>query len=357
MDKLKKLLYAHLNKMKHLGDEALYTYVLMMAVAIVSLSVHVVFSVFFAAAGCLPLALSHVAGILVFVLCCMCLVRGYFDLAGMALCIMILFSSLATINCIGGDNFSIFYQLLVLLILMVVPFENRKLPVVFTCIMPFIMVGSYLYDMNSTPPYDIGIYNNVLSISNIIVTFSGVVILFSLNRMVRSFVDSFIQNRMVELESQAYIDPLTKLYNRRYADIYFDQMCDDTGRATCVAILDIDDFKNVNDTWGHETGDVVLKMMSDILVGNTRKSDIVIRWGGEEFLVIITGTELPGARIMMEKIRKIIESTAFPCEESSFYLTITVGVDAFDPQDIVRSIELCDQKLYAGKRSGKNQVV
>lgn len=355
--KVQGALYALLNK-RNLPDEELNRYVLMLAVAIIAGAVHAVFLFFFLFVRTPPLAVSHAAGFGVFCLTIVMLNRRKYDLAGLLLSIMIMFSSLATIYTIGGSNFSVLYQFVVLLMQMVVPFANRKIPIAFSIALPLIMVGSYLFDMGHTPPYDIGTANTLLAVMNLAITSTGVILLMSLERVARGIIQDFHQKKMRELQDQAYLDPLTELFNRRYANNFFARLSDGTQeRNICVAIVDIDDFKLVNDGYGHDAGDAVLRELSDVFNRNTRKSDLVVRWGGEEFLLILQNATLADAQRVLNNIREKVSAHTFQHNEYALHITITAGVAALDVSDIAQSIAACDKKLYAGKQNGKNQVV
>lgn len=356
--KTEAILFSVLNRRKGLSEDETYRFALMLAVAIIACSVHVMFSVFFFMVHVLPLAISHVIGVFVFILSYFLLEKKKYDLSGVVLSVMILFSSLATIYCIGGNNFSIFYQIIVLLMQMVIPFSNRKIPWVFSMLMPVIMIGGYLFDLYHIPPFDIGTANTVLAVMNILVASTGIVILMSLEKLVRSFVESFQEKRLQELQDQAYLDPLTELYNRRFADVYFSQLREaPQARDICLAIADIDDFKLINDTYGHGVGDRVLQMISEMFNHGTRKSDLVFRWGGEEFLLIIHDATIEDTYRLMDTIRERISERTFAIDGADIRLSVTIGIAQLDLDDIQASIQACDRNLYDGKHRGKNMVV
>lgn len=161
-----------------------------------------------------------------------------------------------------------------------------------------------------------------------------------------------------QLEDLIQIDPLTKLYNRNR----FQQTGNDLlriayrfARPLSLIILDLDFFKRVNDTWGHATGDEVLMKVADILRTSTRATDQVIRWGGEEFIILALGTDLEGAVHLAEVLREKIASTPFP---SVGQMTASFGVaELHDSEGENRLFERADQALYRAKHEGRNQVV
>ncbi|MCP4579122.1 MAG: GGDEF domain-containing protein, partial [Deltaproteobacteria bacterium] len=129
-------------------------------------------------------------------------------------------------------------------------------------------------------------------------------------------------------------------------------------RPFSLIMLDIDHFKNVNDTFGHECGDKVLIGVSRSLEKALRAQDITARWGGEEFVCLLPETEIGGAESAAEKIRTIIEIDGYDCTDVPILVTVTMGVCVYDGSC---SIEACmrraDDALYKGKKQGRNQVV
>ncbi len=122
-----------------------------------------------------------------------------------------------------------------------------------------------------------------------------------------------------------------------------------------MIVFDIDDFKSVNDTYGHLVGDAVLKALSAIASGSIRKNDIFARWGGEEFTILLPETDIHGAAVVAEKVRSKI--AAHDCGEPG-HQTCSFGVAEFLSGKDINSIIYCaDKALYQAKDNGKNQVV
>lgn len=159
------------------------------------------------------------------------------------------------------------------------------------------------------------------------------------------------------LEKIAETDPLTQLFNRNrlYSALsqelsHIDQC--DTGSS--IILLDIDHFKAINDRYGHNKGDLVLKTFSNIIRSGCRSTDIVGRWGGEEFLIICPKTDLTTSTTLAEKLRTAIEKQGVPDIEC---ITASFGVSKFCPEDTVDSLlERTDKALYQAKSDGRNQV-
>ncbi|WP_126993197.1 sensor domain-containing diguanylate cyclase [Thermosipho globiformans] len=152
-------------------------------------------------------------------------------------------------------------------------------------------------------------------------------------------------------------DQLTDLYNRHKMNKeirkhYYNYKR--YGRPFSLLMVDIDKFKKINDTYGHMVGDEVLKKLAKILVKNVRKSDIVSRWGGEEFLILLSETNLEQAIEVAEKIRKIIETEIFP---KDIKITVSIGVDSVENYEHIKDLLIVvDEKLYKAKENGRNRV-
>lgn len=171
-------------------------------------------------------------------------------------------------------------------------------------------------------------------------------------------VDIEDQKQVIEmLENKAATDHLTGLFNRVKISEFFDHELDRLEReqsSLSVLLIDVDLFKNVNDTYGHLVGDDVLKRVSSIIKNQIRKSDLAARYGGEEFLVICPDTNLDGALQLAEKLRALIESTEF---NDVGCVTISLGSTEYHDGDTPDTmLKRVDKALYNAKESGRNRV-
>lgn len=176
-----------------------------------------------------------------------------------------------------------------------------------------------------------------------------------------SEIESTLVTANRRLTSLAATDPVTNLSNRRTMMNRIDQekaRLDQTGEAFSLIMIDIDNFKEINDEYGHDGGDFVLVNLATIINFILRKQDQVARWGGDEFLVFLPETNAEGGRIVAEKIRARILTTPFIYHEVDIPVTVTLGVSACDTNiGIGNCIRKADLALYAGKQAGKNRVV
>lgn len=171
-----------------------------------------------------------------------------------------------------------------------------------------------------------------------------------------------LQEKNRQLQEMANKDGLTNLYNHRF---FHEHLAKDVQRAqryfeplSCI-FIDIDHFKHFNDTYGHQTGDQILKTLGALLLDSIRASDLAARYGGEEFAVILHYADLETARAVAERLRKMVASRTFRIDEKEFHITISIGVATIphpkitNPQDLV---DAADQALYNAKKNGRNRV-
>ena len=168
------------------------------------------------------------------------------------------------------------------------------------------------------------------------------------------------QNKLTE---QANHDYLTNLYNRRYFNEVaqgFLQVAKREGNNVSVLMLDIDKFKGINDSYGHLIGDEVIKVLSAILIDNTRAADIVSRFGGEEFAILLPSTDGRGAFAIAEKLRCVVENNTIRIEKYNIKFTISIGISSINYHNdnhISEALNRADKALYEAKENGRNRTV
>jgi two-component system cell cycle response regulator len=174
-----------------------------------------------------------------------------------------------------------------------------------------------------------------------------------------------LQNALLheELERLSVTDRLTELYNHGY---FQQRLEEELGRAArfghtmSLIMLDIDDFKDFNDTYGHPRGDRVLHMVSETIKANLREMDVAARYGGEEFVVVLPETDTEGAVLVAERIRAGVEGLQFATADGAEPVrkTISLGVATYPEHATTQSkfVEAADDAMYAAKHAGKNAV-
>ena len=161
-----------------------------------------------------------------------------------------------------------------------------------------------------------------------------------------------------KMEDLAVKDQLTGLYNRHFFDMIIDKemsLSDDNNGPLSMVILDLDRFKKVNDTWGHPVGDELLKHISQTTTNTIRNSDILVRFGGEEFIILLPQTPVDKAVTVAEKIRMAIETNSHPITGKQ---TASFGVAQRKPNESFENwYQRLDEALYQAKETGRNRVV
>lgn len=173
-----------------------------------------------------------------------------------------------------------------------------------------------------------------------------------------------LKSNYKESMSMAITDGLTGLYNRHYLDTHLKNLTESSlqnGKNMSVVIMDMDHFKSVNDTYGHDVGDEVLKQLAKIIIDSTRSADLAARYGGEEFVILMPETDFPNSFEVAERIRATIENTPFIVshEVGQLQKTVSIGVSFLNLQGDTPEAMLkrADTALYEAKNSGRNQVL
>jgi len=169
-----------------------------------------------------------------------------------------------------------------------------------------------------------------------------------------------MRQRAFDTETESLRDNLTKLFNRKAYDKKVEETLANLNRydiTSSLLLFDLDNFKQINDNYGHRTGDLALKKIAQILMERLRKSDFIARYGGEEFVCILPHTNLRVAKEISEQIRSFIENTIFTFKVNKIRLTISAGVSLFRKSDNASTVfERADAAMYLGKKSGRNMV-
>ena len=170
------------------------------------------------------------------------------------------------------------------------------------------------------------------------------------------YEDDLVEN----LSGIAMHDPLTGLPNRRYLESFLNYKLDEFSRFQkpfAVVFADIDDFSHFNNTYGHDVGDLVLKNIAQSFRENTRKNDLIGRWGGEEFLGILSvNTDYEGT-ILAEKVRQLVNNTEVMSKSGPLSVSISIGVTTVKKEDDAESVvKRADELMYQSKENGKNRV-
>jgi two-component system cell cycle response regulator len=179
----------------------------------------------------------------------------------------------------------------------------------------------------------------------------------------RKRYSDFLRTRLEESVELAVMDPLTGLHNRRYMETHLQTLVAEaasSGRPISILVADIDYFKRINDTYGHDAGDAVLREFASRFRRNTRSIDLACRLGGEEFVIIMPDTDITRAHQVGERLRACIADDSFQISAAkNVPVTASVGLATLERWDDTPEtiIKRADNALYSAKREGRNRVV
>ena len=175
---------------------------------------------------------------------------------------------------------------------------------------------------------------------------------------------SFIKSS--EYMQKAHYDTLTNVLNRNYLDDIYEnefKLAKLTGKRFSVAMCDLDHFKTINDSYGHDSGDIVLKSFASFLKSTLRETDYIIRYGGEEFVIIFPSTSIENGIKLLERFKENLEHLDIETNTKIINITASFGIIEIDPNDsdkyefnIENSIRKVDEKLYLAKENGRNRI-
>ena len=194
------------------------------------------------------------------------------------------------------------------------------------------------------------IVNMIKPIKNIFLILIIILVIF----LIFSYSQLYLNYKV---KKKSFYDPLTLSYNRLFLNTLKSKI-DLSKYELCM--LDIDYFKKINDTYGHSIGDIVLKSISKRILNQIKKDDILIRYGGEEFLLLLKKTDIDiSVHAIPERIRRIIKDSPIAIEDKKIYITVSIGVNNKPNQSLTleEAIKIADGMLYKAKRTGRNKVV
>ena len=218
-------------------------------------------------------------------------------------------------------------------------------------------------DLRVTPLYD-----DFQRLNGRLMVFRDVTDRKQVEKKLRSANDR-LQSQLIEigtlqskLRAQAIKDPLTDLFNRRYLDETFDRELARAARESypvCVIMLDIDHFKKVNDTYGHEAGDFILKALAKTLSARNRRGDFVCRFGGEEFVVVMPNMAVDTAYTRAEDLRTALNALYVPYGRFNLTITISMGIASYpaNGEDRESVLRAADRAMYAAKKAGRDHIL
>lgn len=242
------------------------------------------------------------------------------------------------------------------------PFWNFYLKIFSGVLLYVLYVGLYVYSQSIVPIYQLDLIHVIVTNTiNVLLAFTtfAIVAMYYQNSVIEA--EKGLTDANKRLQTLVRTDPLTDLQNRRTIVEKIGEEQENSishGKVFSIIMSDIDHFKQFNDQYGHQFGDLVLVSISKMLKSATRARDVVARWGGEEFLILLPDTCGEEAREVADRMCSIISQTPVYLDGREIHLSMTFGVaECTIDAGINECIELADKALYEGKEKGRNQVV
>lgn len=358
LQKLQNWIFPILQKRRFDDDEEIHLFLVMHVALLFAFVVHAFLLIMSFVGDEVLLSYTNMISFTAYCYCFFLVHKGRYAGAAVFLTVEVALYCLLSVAVRGVGNYNILYLVLVMALQVIIPYAKWPVRLIMSLFILACGVLLVVLEMQWFRQTNYNAIDYIYAIFNVVVIFFGLVIELMLSNIVREMVEDFEAQQMSEYRTQAYTDQLTGLYNRRYADMLFEQIKDGhTKEKYIIAMADIDDFKLINDTYGHPTGDDVLLYLADFFNDRFRKTDVVFRWGGEEFLVLLANIDNAQAYRILNLARKDLSEKEIPTRTKLLRITITIGAVALNPKDIEGSIAACDEKMYEGKRSGKNVVI
>ena len=259
-----------------------------------------------------------------------------------------------------GWNIGIQHFLVVLVVFVFFcKYKHEKAKITYVILLFLLRLLLYFYCQPHSPviALDIRVANAMQTVNSFFIFWCLALIAYLFSSSTQEMEGKLIEyNR--KLMKQANTDTLTGLYNRRRTIEYLEKLLADSSEQISICLCDIDFFKRVNDTYGHDVGDEVLKTVADNFRKNLPPDTFISRWGGEEFLLIFPRMNGDEAGTALENFRQKLKTVIFDGGTETFSVTLTFGLVEYDfHSDITTVLKEADEKLYLGKESGRDRIV
>ncbi len=326
--------------------------------------VHATLLVVMLCTGVVPLVHFNVLSVVVYMFCIILCTVGYLLPVYVSILLEVSAYVIVSTYCIGWECGSVCFLCSIVPIIiyfgsLIFKGKKRLLIILFLFIIFGVYTVLYLNFETVTPPYVLPALAR-----QFLVIFSSFVMVFSMifYNGIYIFASEYevfsleIKNRQLSVDAKE--DLLTNLLNRRGFLPVIEEMMSDGKSRFCIAFCDIDNFKRINDSFGHDCGDEVLRHITRVFKREMQGCDIC-RWGGEEIIILMKDYDFTVAKEKMEYLRKVIESTPTVFFNQRIPATITIGVEEYldkyhEPEEIIK---VADERMYYGKQHGKNIVI
>lgn len=334
------------------------------ALAVAIACVHILLVFIFRIIGSVPMTIYNMCSVAGYLLCLPLIKRNALGWVFAYICVEVPVHSFLAIYTAGWDFGFAMYLIAIVPVgfdmsfALKNPVRGIKISMLFGLLSFVIFISCRMFSYYNAPLYkvDSEFFVQTVYFFNMFCTFVLLLVYSFIFASEINAAQTVLKKKNTELANLAAKDTLTGFYNRRKMHEYLVNAAN--GKTAFSLIMsDIDNFKKLNDTYGHDCGDEALKAVSDACRSCVADGDRICRWGGEEFL-ILTNHPLDDAADTAEKIRSAVESCHIVFNGSDIRITMTLGVSEFDPSSTIdKAITAADQNLYIGKNSGKNQVV
>ncbi|SEK69090.1 GGDEF domain-containing protein [Ruminococcus albus] len=278
--------------------------------------------------------------------------------------IEIILHAVAATVCVGLKPDFCMFLLMIIPLAFLVPNKNKVIPFAIMLIsVPTYGLLRFIYIIPGRERYDMSgsSYTNVFYAINILIGSFVLIYVALIFTCMNYYYECKARIQNEQLRIMASTDPLTKLNNRREMGRILNNVVNESRKKQknyIVGIGDIDDFKKINDSYGHDIGDDVLSNVAKIITDNIDSRGYVARWGGEEFLFVLPCSELADGMVCSDNIVRSIRKQRFKIGNKEFSVTMTIGICEGHPENNVEKvISRADSRLYKGKHSGKDRVV
>lgn len=355
MKKLQVFLLKKLMRKNFSTSREISLYITLHAMQIFAIVFHIYFALVFLINGLNPPGIYNAVSILIYIFGGILLRRGEYEVFGLLFSAeMVVYATFLSVY-IGTGSYSVLIYFMIKGMQMITKYTGGKrrtaVVVVSLILMAFVMSN---YATNGAVATVSAGLDTLLSFSHVFIIGLGLSMQLFILGLLELVITSINKAKLSELSNQAHTDALTGLYNRHYADFFFERL---SPGQYCLAMVDIDGFKEINDSLGHSCGDEVLAFLGNFLQEHLRSSDTVFRWGGEEFLLVMENIDTINCAKALEKLRQGLCGTVIPTSKGDVSITVTIGIAALDMEDIEGSISKSDENLYIGKNKTKNMIV
>lgn len=326
------------------------------------LSVHAVFLAFFIYLRITPLIIYNILSCTLYFSLTFLLKHSKYDLIIVLSYIEIALYFIVSSLTVGWGCGTYLYIFAMMSSIFFMPLKSSKITYTITSSFIFVLFVTKLISdvIDIFPTYYISYRNTqILFTTNCVIAIVPIVAFSAFFNNIYNSSRNNLYEKNRRLSHLANVDPLTGLANRRFMSTELDKsahMRKRDGTPFCLMILDIDDFKRINDTYGHDCGDYVLKCISNFLMDSVKQSDTVCRWGGEEILISFNDIVPENCSKAAERIRSGIENLGITYRSANVLVTVTVGI-SYSNQSIQEMLLEADNNLYYGKKHGKNCVI